>query len=115
MATYCYKTEDGEVVERFFPMKEEIPKLIELPDGRLAKRSFSAEGGAGKRSGGTGWPLECEASGVHPSQRKELADFLNKRGVPTEVSANGNPLYRNPHHRRNVLKARGLHDRNSYI
>lgn len=39
MILYSFKTEDGEVVEKRFPMGE-CPKEITLDDGRTAKRTF---------------------------------------------------------------------------
>jgi hypothetical protein len=62
-----------------------------------------------------GWPLECVASGVHASQAGELREFYRKHGCPTEVSADGNPIYRNAAHRRKALKLRGFNDKASYI
>lgn len=38
---YGFRTEDGEEVERNFPMGE-CPKEITLDDGRIAKRVFGA-------------------------------------------------------------------------
>jgi hypothetical protein len=62
-----------------------------------------------------GWPLECVASGVHASQAGELREFYRKHGCPTEVSEDGNPIYRNAAHRRKALKLRGFKDKASYI
>ena len=39
MALYSLRTDDGEEVERMFPMGE-CPKEIALDDGRIAKRVF---------------------------------------------------------------------------
>lgn len=39
MALYSFRTDDGEEVERMFPMGE-CPKEIALDDGRIAKRVF---------------------------------------------------------------------------
>ncbi len=107
---YCYE-HSGKVVTKAFPLGK-APKFILVGKVRY-KRSFQAE-----RVGvppTAGWPIECVASGVHPDQRQELSDFLAKRGVPTEVSADGNPIYTSPQHRRKALKARGIHDRNSFL
>ena len=60
------------------------------------------------------WPFACVASGVHASQAGELRDFLQKSGVPTEVTVDGDPIYRNASHRKNALKVRGLVDRSSF-
>lgn len=40
MALYAFQTDDGEEIERRFPMGE-CPKEITLDDGRIAKRVFS--------------------------------------------------------------------------
>ena len=51
---YAFRTDDGEEVERKFPMGE-CPKEITLDDGRIAKRIFSMPHvsmfGAGHASG----------------------------------------------------------------
>lgn len=39
MALYSFRTDDGEEVERMFPMGE-CPKEIALDDGRIARRVF---------------------------------------------------------------------------
>ena len=62
-----------------------------------------------------GWPMTCFASGVNAAQAGELRDHLAKSGVPTEVTPDGDPVYRDANHRRKALKARGLHDKNSFL
>ena len=111
MPTYCYELGNGQVIEKEFAMGA-APRCVRV--GRSwARRSFAAE-----RTGTPapkGWPLECVASGVHPSQAGELREHLRKSGVPTEISRDGNPIYRNPLHRKRALHARGLVDRNSFL
>ena len=63
----------------------------------------------------SGWPMEDYAAGVHADQAQELRDVRAKKGVPTDVTPEGNPIYRDAAHRRRALKARGLHDNSSYI
>jgi hypothetical protein len=111
MPTYCYEDQDGQVIERWFRMGE-APQEIKLDGGAVANRSYRAE--RPNVPCEKGWPLECIASGVHPDQAQELRDHLRGRGVPTEVSRDGNPIYRNAQHRKRALKARGLYDRNSF-
>lgn len=110
MPYYCYST-DTEIVERFFRMGE-APASILLDCGCVAHRDFSAE--HRPRRAGAGWPMECIASGVNAAQAGELREFFAKSGIPTEVSADGNPIYRSPEHRRKALKLRGFVDRSSY-
>jgi hypothetical protein len=113
MPTYAYSTPDGEVIERDFP-RGEAPDEILLGGGVTARRDYHAELGYRRRNAGSGWPMTCFASGVHPSQAGELRDYLAKQGVPTEVNRNGDPIYRDAHHRKRALKARGMYDRYSF-
>lgn len=111
MPYYCYSTGDNHVEERFFRMGD-APATITLDDGRVAERDFAAE--HSPRTAGAGWPFECFASGVHPSQAGELREFFHKAGVPTEVSKNGDPVYTSAAHRKKALKARGFFDKAAY-
>ena len=110
MPTYCYRRGE-KVVTRVFSVAE-LPQSIMI-GAKEYVRSF-----AGERPGvpsTKGWPLECVASGVHPSQAGELREFYRKNGCPTEVSEDGNPIYRDATHRRKALKLRGFKDKASYI
>jgi hypothetical protein len=86
---------------------------LKLEGGGTAKRSFSDEGVGVPPT--KGWPIECVASGVHADDAGKLRTHLAEKGVPTEVSKDGNPIYTNSKHRRKALKARGLHDKNSFL
>lgn len=111
MPVYCFTNSRlGATIERVYPMGS-APKSV-LEAGRRYHRDFTAERASVPAT--KGWPLECLASGVHASQAGELRDFLAKRGVPTEVTPDGNPVYRDARHRRRALKARGLHDKASF-
>lgn len=108
MPTYCYSSENGEVIERVYPMGK-APATIYQGEFR---RDFAAE--QTSRPGRAGWPITCFASGVNANQAQELRDHLRERGVPTEVTSDGDPVYTSPGHRKKALKARGIHDRNSF-
>ena len=110
MPIYCYETESGQVVERFYDINKAPPSI--RVDGETARRCLRAElVGVPSKSG---WPIECYASGVHASQAGELRDYLKKKGVPTEVTHEGDPIYTDATHKRKALKARGFIDRNSF-
>jgi len=111
MPTYCYASPTGEVVERVFPMGK-APKTVKLADGSRATRSFHHEAVGVPPT--KGWPLTCIASGVHVSQAQQLRDYLKQHGVPTEVTAGGDPVYRDTNHRRRALQVRGMFDRASF-
>ena len=95
MPVYCYETSSGGVVDRVFPIGK-APKYV-LVGGRKATRSFSSEscGVPAKK----GWPMTCCASGVNAEDAAKLRKHLSDRGVPTDVTSDGDPVYRDPIHR----------------
>lgn len=111
MPEYCYETKDGRVYSEVFPIGK-APRCITV-NGRPAYRSYAAETKGFPPT--KGWPLECVASGVNASQAGELRELLARRGVPTEVSSDGNPIYRDAKHRKKALKARGLFDKSAFV
>ena len=119
MITYCFTTKDGKyTVERRYP-RGTAPKFVMLRDedngfSIRANRDFRAELSP-THSTGAGWPIECVGSGVNANQAQELRDEFKRCGVPTDVSSDGNPIYRDVAHRRRALKARGLIDKSSYL
>lgn len=111
MPVYCFtNARTGDTICRVYPMGSAPSRILEA--GRVYERDYRAENASVPAT--KGWPLECVASGVHPSQAQELRDFYKSRGVPTEVTPDGNPVYRDARHRRRALKARGFRDRSSY-
>ena len=110
MPIYCYETADGEVIERVFDVGK-APYTITVA-GVKAKRSIRLEGVSVPSK--TGWPLTCYASGVNAEDAGELRDHLAEKGVPTEVTPDGDPVYTSHEHRKKALKARGLVDKAGY-
>ena len=110
MPMYCYRN-GRNVIERWFPASHHPNEFVFK--GKTYRRDFAAEGVGVPAS--RGWPMECVASGVAPSQAQELRDYYRKHGVPTEVTADGNPVYRDARHRRKALKVRGMHDKASFL
>ena len=116
MPTYCYRSRDKQhkLIQRVFSVSERTESFKE--NGRIYDRSPSDEWqGVGIPSSVWNNPLHCVASGVHPSQRKELEEYLAKKGVPTKVDADGNPIYTSAAHRKKALKARGMYDKSAYF
>ena len=119
MPTYCYSNSDGVTIERFFHMKEDLPKVVmdyttarETQSSPLFTRDYSKERKSLQTETSTGWPMEpCVSSGVDPSQAQELRDHLKKHGVPTEVTPQGDPIYRTPTHQKRALACRGMHNK----
>lgn len=109
---YHYQAEDGRVATHEQPLSHPTPPPAELrlEDGTVARRVWGAAPAAAPK----GWPLTCYASGVHAGDAQQLRDHLRERGVPTEVTSDGDPVYTSPEHRRRALRARGMFDRAAY-
>lgn len=121
MPIYCFTTQNGETIERAFPMGA-VPAKIQYHD-MLAYRDRRAEGIVGfvkgsktpVKQGYAKYPMEpCIASGVHASQAQELRDFHKRHGLDIEVTNDGDPIYKSAAQRRKALKSRGMYDRNSF-
>ena len=111
MPRYCYRN-GRHVIERVFSVRERPDEII--VKGKTYRRDRTSEFNSIGVPSSAGWPFACEASGVNPEQAGELRRFYAEHGVPTEVNTDGNPIYRNPSHRKKALKARGMHDRSSF-
>ncbi len=122
MPLYCFTSKEGETIEEFFRMGKSPEALFRWRrKDDLYKRKVkffrdrAAEWSGGPASGDKGeWPIECYASGVHASQAQELREHFKSHGCPTEVTNDGDPIYRDHQHRKRALKCRGLHDRASF-
>lgn len=110
MPIYCYTNDKGETVERVYRIGKQ-PTAISVK-GQLYRRDIGAEHGGFQDTPGN-WPKASFNMGNHPSQRKELATFLEAKGVPTEVNKQGDPVLRSRDHRRQVMKALGMYDRDA--
>lgn len=112
MPIFCYVTDGGVREEHQFPMGE-APETLDI-SGVPAYRDFRAEHSP-RKARSESWPMApCVGSGVNAAQAGELRKFLADRGVPTEVSSDGDPVYTSAGHRKKALKVRGLHDNASY-
>jgi predicted nucleic acid-binding Zn ribbon protein len=111
MPVYCYEDRHGQVFDFFYPVGK-APRTITDKAHGVLNRCFSAESASVPAK--CGYPIECYASGVHPDQAGELRKCLSDAGVQTEVSRDGNPIYRDARHRKRALKARGMFDRAAY-
>jgi hypothetical protein len=109
MPIYSYKVPStGQIIEEFHHMGK-APKTITIND-EVCNRDYSSISVPAT----SGWPLECIASGVNAEQAGELRKEFDRVGVKTEVSKDGNPIYRDAQHRRKALKARGFVDKASF-
>lgn len=108
MPTYCYTSDDGVTVDRFFSM-DDHPDLV-VEDGITYTRDLHAE--QCPRRAIAEWPICSDAAGVNPSQRMQAQAHSVRIGVPTEFNKAGQAVFRSPQHRRDYCKAIGLRDLN---
>jgi hypothetical protein len=113
--SYSYSPEgQDDVVSLFCFDVGKAPAAFTAKDGTRYVRNLAADLRSQGRPPTKGWPIHCRGSAVHPSQAKELQDFLAKKGVATEVDHDGRPIYRNSNHQRKALAARGLVNRDEF-
>jgi hypothetical protein len=109
---YAYVSDAGEVHWVDKPIGEEPPAVFVVVGKVTFKRSYRAE-----RAGvppTSGWPMTCVASGVNAEDAQKLRDEFTRCGVPTEVTSDGDPIYRDAGHRKKALRARGFVDKLSF-
>lgn len=68
----------------------------------------------GGDTGSVGYPILSDALGVHPDQIPEAREHYRKRGVSVDFAPDGRLVMADSAHRKRVLRAAGVHDRNSY-
>lgn len=110
MSVYEFQAEDGRIFTHVQALTDPtpLPETMTLEDGTIAKRVWGVPAVPSPK----GWPMApCFASGVRPEQAQELRDYLRDKGVPTEVTRGGDPIYTSPEHQRRALKARGMHNK----
>lgn len=56
-------------------------------------------------------PKACVALAVHPSQVPEAVESARRKGVPTDFTPQGRPLFTSRAHQKRYLKAYGYHNR----
>lgn len=59
------------------------------------------------------WPMTSLAAGCHPSQVRKFEQDSVDKGVPTRFNARGDAIFESRSHRRNYLRAYGMHDKDA--
>jgi hypothetical protein len=114
MAKYCYTNKEEGTIIRRFPITGNIPEHITL-GGKRYDRDIRSEHSSFKHTYGSGWPMKSIAAAVSPDQVQDAMEIDRRAGVPTEYTKHGEPIWRNPGHRKRYLKAHNLYDRNSFF
>jgi len=93
------------------PMSEsDVPVLCEV-DSFVMHRDYQTD--FGKQLFGDIWPFASYAAGASPSEVPELRKVDAEHGVPTDYSADGDPIFRSAKHRKKYCEAHRLFDRNA--
>lgn len=117
MPYYCFTNrETGETIRKFMSISEMLKYASEgmSIEGVWYERDISAEHSRQARKGASsGWPMKSDGAGVHPGDAAKAEKASAKIGVPTEYDRKtGQAIFRDRNHRRNFLKANGMHDKN---
>lgn len=113
---YLYRDKKGNIVEISMPFAEMMKR--EKPDGTLRhkgktlRRDIVSEHSTKGLPASKGWPMECDALAVHPSQVKDQMAHDRKMGVNVGYSPEGSVIFENKAQKDKYLKAHGFHDRN---
>lgn len=113
MPIYCYELKSNgvtQVIERWSDTAKPPSSII--VNGKSAKRTLKGQSLSVPAT--SGWPITCYASGVNAEDAGELRDHLAQKGVPTEVTPDGDPVYTDAVHQRKALKARGFRNKTDY-
>lgn len=103
-------SDDGEYVETqvFYLDNKEVTEAefrAAFPDAPLTEVKAPLRKGRG-------WPLISDALGVHCSQVAEATESAKAKGVPTEFTPAGQPIFTSREHRKQYCRAYGFFDRN---
>ena len=120
MPTYTFRKANGQVVDEFMSSAEcdrrfgGLGGRGRLTDGTRVMRVLSSPARApgGGKNKASRYPYNSWSMGCHPSQKKEMSDYLASQGCSTEVAPDGDLVIRSQGHQRKVHKALRLHDKN---
>ena len=110
---YCYKTADGILVEREFPIGQ-APTFVRDNRGKRAHRCYQAEHtrqDADKGQGLPQWPMKSEGMGINPDQ---IPDAMQQAGARTHRHQydprTGAMVFEDRAHRKACMQDLGFHD-----
>lgn len=119
MPLYAYRRDDTGEIERVVMSFAEIDRrenddgTIVLDDGVIGRRDFKAECQNTYRNTSEAWPYLSDALGVNPRQVEAAAKAAEEAGVPTNFHPDGRAELRTRGHRRRLMKALGMRDRDA--
>lgn len=112
MPMYCFKNEDGNRIERFYPFAK-MPMKIKVK-GVIYNRDILTEQSGRRSHSPACWPMVSVAAGVAAEQIPDVMAIDREHGLNVEYTSDGNPILKSAKERSKYLKAHGLVDRSSY-
>lgn len=82
----------------------------EFLQGSAGLEEIFASGETGMGQSSAGWPMVSNSMAVHPSQRAEAIEQARRLGVPTDFNDRGQPVLRDPMHRKRLASALKFQD-----
>ncbi len=116
MPTYCYThLESGDPMDIFMSIAEMERKENERGEitvgGEVFARDIAREH-SGFTKSDAGWPMKCDAMGVHPSQINDERKRAEGLGTRIDFAPDGRAIFESRSHRKEYCRAMGYHDRN---
>ena len=90
--------------------ESDLPVLCDI-DGLVMSRDYQTD--FNKQRFGDIWPFASYAAGVSPDEVPAMHEIDMKHGVPTDYSADGDPIFTGPKHRKRYCEVHQLYDRNA--
>jgi hypothetical protein len=116
MPTYCYRCPNCDSTFEKNTSIREMKRELPCGCGRTLHLDLAAMnpsvGVRESRGRSQAYPYASYAMGVHPKQLPEAREQLARAGVSTDFTPDGDPIITSRAHRRKVMKAVGMHDRN---
>lgn len=113
MPRYCFRRPSGELIEKTMTVAEMTAlgsTFLDGETGEVLTRDIVAEHQDVAHAPGN-WPMTSESAAVHPDQIGEAIAVDKRKGVPTEYTSDGSPIFTSRDHRRRYCEAHGFYDK----
>jgi hypothetical protein len=111
---YCYRCQRegcGTVLELALPVSKAKFRPTCYDCGEKMSRDWTREHETQSPTGT--WPMKCEALAVHPLDAKSAQESAKKRGIHTDFTKSGEPVFTSPGHRKRYCESYGYFAKNA--
>lgn len=110
MPIYVFESEDGDVIERYFPLRRR-PRSIRV-DGKRFERLIVCVGR--KQHAGDLYPMKCDQLDCSPNEVKAMEQLMRDKGVPVRYTERGEAIIESRGQLVKACRARGFFDKKSW-